>query len=114
MLGISGLEVFSRVWAQTPAAPVPIIIAFGNVEKAFAALAAGVEDFTGKPFHREQLLPAIEKALARRRLTAEVRGGLETSFLLELLVYPTIYKDWKWESVENARVKQQEGSASCI
>jgi len=32
----------------------------------------GAYDFIGKPFHRDQLLLAVEKALERRRLAAEV------------------------------------------
>jgi copper/silver efflux system protein len=30
-----------------------------------------------------------------KRVTAPMVGGLVTSFLLELLVYPAIYKLWK-------------------
>ncbi|HBX43949.1 MAG TPA: hypothetical protein DEH27_09315, partial [Deltaproteobacteria bacterium] len=33
----------------------------------------GAHDFIGKPFHRDQLLLAVEKALERQRLAAEVR-----------------------------------------
>ena len=31
-----------------------------------------------------------------KRLAAPMAGGLFTSFLLELLVYPVIYSIWKW------------------
>jgi Cu(I)/Ag(I) efflux system membrane protein CusA/SilA len=33
-----------------------------------------------------------------KRVAAPMVGGLATSFLLELLVYPAIYKLWKWRS----------------
>ena len=33
-----------------------------------------------------------------KRVAAPMVGGLATSFLLELLVYPAIYKLWKWHS----------------
>jgi two-component system NtrC family response regulator len=33
----------------------------------------GADDFIGKPFHRDQLLLAVSKALERRRLASEVR-----------------------------------------
>ncbi|MEW6073599.1 MAG: CusA/CzcA family heavy metal efflux RND transporter [Planctomycetota bacterium] len=34
-----------------------------------------------------------------KRVAAPMMGGLVTSFLLELLVYPPIYAIWKWRSV---------------
>ena len=33
-----------------------------------------------------------------KRIAAPMVGGLATSFLLELLVYPAIYKLWKWHT----------------
>ncbi len=38
-----------------------------------------------------------------RRIAAPMIGGIFTSFLLELLVYPTIYQIWKW----NFEVRKQ-------
>jgi len=40
-----------------------------------------------------------------KRIAAPMIGGIFTSFLLELLVYPPIYQIWKW----NLEVKRQEG-----
>jgi len=37
-----------------------------------------------------------------KRIAAPMIGGLVTSFILELLVYPAIYKLWKKEELENA------------
>jgi copper/silver efflux system protein len=31
-----------------------------------------------------------------KRIAAPMIGGIFTSFLLELLVYPVIYETWKW------------------
>jgi Cu(I)/Ag(I) efflux system membrane protein CusA/SilA len=31
-----------------------------------------------------------------KRIAAPMIGGLFTSFLLELLVYPGLYQIWKW------------------
>jgi Cu(I)/Ag(I) efflux system membrane protein CusA/SilA len=31
-----------------------------------------------------------------KRIAAPLIGGIVTSFLLELLVYPAIYETWKW------------------
>ncbi len=73
MPGISGMEVLRKVREQAPEVPVLVITAFGNVETAVSAMKEGAYDFIGKPFHRDQLLLSVDKALERRRLAAEVR-----------------------------------------
>jgi DNA-binding NtrC family response regulator len=73
MPGISGMEVLRTVRARAPEVPVLVITAFGNIETAVSAMKDGAYDFIGKPFHRDQLLLSVEKALERRRLAAEVR-----------------------------------------
>jgi Cu(I)/Ag(I) efflux system membrane protein CusA/SilA len=40
-----------------------------------------------------------------KRVAAPMVGGLTTSFLLELLVYPALYFVWKW------KFEMQEGKA---
>jgi len=35
-----------------------------------------------------------------KRIAAPMIGGIFTSFLLELIVYPAIYEVWKWQSVK--------------
>jgi Cu(I)/Ag(I) efflux system membrane protein CusA/SilA len=39
-----------------------------------------------------------------KRIAAPMIGGIFTSFLLELLVYPAIYEIWKW-NLEVKRIK---------
>jgi len=73
MPGLSGIEVLRRVKKMAPEVPVLVITAFGNVETAVEAMKEGAYDFIGKPFHRDQLLLSVGKALERRRLTEEVR-----------------------------------------
>ncbi|MGE5699836.1 MAG: sigma-54-dependent transcriptional regulator [Deltaproteobacteria bacterium] len=72
MPGISGIDVLRRVRSHAPDVPVLVITAFGNVETAVEAMKEGAYDFIGKPFHRDQLLLSVGKALERRRLAAEV------------------------------------------
>ena len=80
---VDGMEVLETVRRSSPETPVLVITAFGNVETAVAAMKRGAADFVGKPFHRDQLLLAVGKALERRRLIDEVRelrirnGGVE-------------------------------------
>jgi two-component system NtrC family response regulator len=70
---IDGMEVLETVRRASPATPVLVITAFGNLDTAVAAMKRGAADFIGKPFHRDQLLLAVEKALERKRLVEEVR-----------------------------------------
>jgi copper/silver efflux system protein len=42
-----------------------------------------------------------------RRIAAPMIGGIFTSFILELVVYPAIYEVWKW----NTEVKKQQALA---
>ena len=39
-----------------------------------------------------------------KRIAAPMIGGIFTSFLLELVVYPAIYEVWKWHSVKRQSV----------
>ena len=36
-----------------------------------------------------------------KRIAAPMIGGIFTSFVLELVVYPAIYEVWKWRSVKS-------------
>ncbi|MEZ4384376.1 MAG: sigma-54 dependent transcriptional regulator [Nannocystaceae bacterium] len=73
MPGVDGLEVLAQIRERSPATPVIVITAYGDVELAVAAMKAGAADFIGKPFNREHLLLAVGRALERRRLDHELR-----------------------------------------
>lgn len=73
MPGLSGLEVLERVKERSPETPVIVITAYGDVELAVQAMKSGAADFIGKPFNRDHLLLAVQKALEGRRLRREVR-----------------------------------------
>ncbi len=57
-----------------------------------------------------------------KRIAAPMVGGIFTSFLLELLVYPAIYEVWRWGSIpkslervrdfESMELQPQAGSAA--
>jgi Cu(I)/Ag(I) efflux system membrane protein CusA/SilA len=53
------------------------------------------------------LLPVMlsmgEGADMMKRVVAPMVGGLATSFLMELLVYPPLYQMWKWREVSSSR-----------
>jgi Cu(I)/Ag(I) efflux system membrane protein CusA/SilA len=44
-----------------------------------------------------------------KRIAAPLIGGIFTSFLLELIVYPIIYEIWKWHSEVKVAGKVQDG-----
>jgi Cu(I)/Ag(I) efflux system membrane protein CusA/SilA len=45
-----------------------------------------------------------------KRIAAPMIGGLLTSFLLELVIYPPLYQTWKW----NTEVKQAESEPAAM
>jgi len=47
-----------------------------------------------------------------KRIAAPMVGGLATSFLLELLVYPAIYKMWRWHTEVKANVAAAAGAGA--
>jgi len=59
------------------------------------------------------LLPILWSTAAgadvMKRMAAPMIGGLVTSFLLELLVYPAIYKIWKWRTEVRALAESGSG-----
>jgi Cu(I)/Ag(I) efflux system membrane protein CusA/SilA len=42
-----------------------------------------------------------------KRIAAPMVGGIFTSFLLELLVYPAIYEIWRWRSIPQQQVEAE-------
>ncbi len=42
-----------------------------------------------------------------KRIAAPMIGGIFTSFLLELMVYPAIYEIWKWHFELKPRLAHQ-------
>ena len=64
MLPMDGLTLLKEIRAREPALPVLLMTAFGDVEKAVAAMRAGACDFLLKPFEPDVLLAHIERYAA--------------------------------------------------
>jgi Cu(I)/Ag(I) efflux system membrane protein CusA/SilA len=47
-----------------------------------------------------------------KRIAAPMVGGVVTSFLLELLIYPAIYTIWKWWAEVRPATRQQPADAA--
>lgn len=83
MQQMGGLEVLKRVKERSSQTPVIVMTAYGSIDVAVEAMKLGAHDFIGKPFHREHLLLAVNRALESRKLLDEVRalravaGGVE-------------------------------------
>lgn len=67
MPGMSGLELQEQLRERAPTLPVIVITAHGDVAAARHAFLAQAVDFIEKPFDGEQLIAAIERALAARQ-----------------------------------------------
>jgi DNA-binding response OmpR family regulator len=68
---ISGLDVLRALRAGRCQAPAILMTAFGSEELAIVALRLGVRDYLQKPFGPDDLIKAVEGALAEARLRHE-------------------------------------------
>ena len=64
MPGMDGMALFEAIHEHSPALPVMILTAHGNIPEAVAATKRGVFSFLTKPFDSKELLEHVEKALA--------------------------------------------------
>jgi DNA-binding NtrC family response regulator len=71
---LDGMEVMEMVKRHDPDIPVIVITAFGTLEAAEEAVHQGAYDFITKPFRKERVLVAIEKALEWQRVIKENRN----------------------------------------
>ena len=64
MQPIDGLELLAKVRARLPKMPVLLMTAYGDVDKAVAAMRGGACDFLMKPFEPEVLLAHVHRYAA--------------------------------------------------
>ena len=65
MPGLSGLELQSRLVELGSILPIIFVTGYSDTPTTVRAIKAGAEDFLTKPVSSEQLIDAIERALAR-------------------------------------------------
>jgi FixJ family two-component response regulator len=72
---VSGLELQRTLARAAHQVPIVFITGHGDISMSVRAMKAGAVDFLPKPFERQALLEAIERAVARdaRALGAEAR-----------------------------------------
>jgi len=80
MPGMDGLELLAALKRRDESIVVMVITAYGSLDSADEALERGAFDFISKPFRKEQILLAVDKALRWRemvRQNAELKKQLE-------------------------------------
>ncbi|OGP71012.1 MAG: histidine kinase [Deltaproteobacteria bacterium RBG_13_60_28] len=80
MPGMDGMELLAAARKKDEDALVMVITAYGSLESAEQAMAQGAFDFITKPFRKEQILLAIDKAMRWREM---VRQNKELKMRLE-------------------------------
>ena len=75
--GLSGLDLQSRMAELDLEIPIVFITGHGDVPTSVRAMKAGALEFLTKPFHDEELLDAIAKAIERHRETRRRRAEMD-------------------------------------
>jgi len=89
MPGLGGIELLTRIKAESPDTAVLMITAFTTAEQAVEAMKLGAYDYIGKPFKVEEVKVLVRKALEKqslvqenKRLKAEVQERFSFSGLI--------------------------------
>jgi RNA polymerase sigma factor (sigma-70 family) len=75
--GLSGPELQTRLAEIGSTLPIVFLTGHGDIPTSVRAIKAGAEDFLTKPVSRQKLLDAIERAMARYRITRDREGRLK-------------------------------------
>lgn len=71
MPGLDGMELLTLAKKRDEDAMVMVITAYGSLESAEEAMGKGAFDFITKPFRKEQILLAIDKAMRWREMVRQ-------------------------------------------
>ena len=70
---MKGIDLVRRIRQIHPGAAVLLITAFGTIESAVEAMRAGAFHYVTKPFHNEEILIQVKRALEQQSLHREVQ-----------------------------------------
>ena len=68
MQDLNGIALLERIHAQHPRLPVVMVTAVHDISVAIDSMRRGAFDYLLKPFEREQLMAAVERALKHRQV----------------------------------------------
>jgi len=71
MPGMGGIELVGAIHEIRPSIPVILMTAFGTIDSAVSAMQAGAFDYITKPFKKDEVLLALERALEHTALEEE-------------------------------------------
>jgi RNA polymerase sigma factor (sigma-70 family) len=75
--GLSGPELQARLAEIGSTLPIVFLTGHGDIPTSVRAIKAGAEDFLTKPVSRQKLLDAIERAMAKYRITRDREDRLK-------------------------------------
>jgi FixJ family two-component response regulator len=75
--GLSGPELQDRLRKLGSTLPIVFLSGYADVQTTVRTIKAGAEDFLTKPVSSEDLLAAVERALARHQATRSQKGKLD-------------------------------------
>jgi RNA polymerase sigma factor (sigma-70 family) len=78
MPGLSGLDLQSRLIERGSILPIIFVTGYADTPATVRAIKAGAEDFLTKPASSEQLIDAIERAMARYESTRHQRNEINS------------------------------------
>lgn len=102
MPGVSGLDLQDALARRCPTLPMVFLSGHGDIPSTVRAMRSGAEDFLEKRCPQEQLVDAVQRALARdaaaqadrdRRLA--LRADLETLSAREREVLALVVRGWR-------------------
>jgi DNA-binding NtrC family response regulator len=70
---MKGIELIQKLREIDGGAPVLLITAFGTIESAVEAMRAGAFHYVTKPFHNDEILIQVKRALEQQRLQKELK-----------------------------------------
>jgi len=73
MPGMDGMELLELAKRVDEDAMILMVTAFGTLESAEEAVRKGAFDYISKPFRKEQLLLAVDKALRWREMARQIK-----------------------------------------
>jgi FixJ family two-component response regulator len=88
MPGLSGLELQNRLVELGSILPIVFVTGHSDVPTTVRAIKAGAEDFLTKPIPSEQMIAAIERAMARYDLAHRQRTEINSFLALVATLTP--------------------------